>query len=320
MLARPLLLGLILLIGCLLWMTTLIGLIAWAILHPPRMTDARAIVRLKRLSPADLGLEFEDVQFDVLDTPTETKLSVAGWWIPTTPPSRCTAVLLHGYADAKVGGIAWAPPLLACRLNVLAIDSRAHGDSSGPSCTAGFFERHDVTQVIDQLRAARPTETTRLVLFGASMGAATAAAVGVDRDDLAAVVLDSPYGDFRDALNVRAVQRGLPAGRLLATAAWLAERASGARFDAVRPVDLLRHIRCPVLTVLPEQDILLDAAQRAALTQSALTGPSPDASREVYAPPEVSHLGALAVNPDEYTDRLTRFLTAALAVAETADA
>src|SRR5690606_36813730 len=105
---------------------------------------------------------------------------------------RCV-VALHGYSDAKVGVIAWAPTFHALGYGVLALDLRAHGESDGVSSTAGYFERHDVTEVINQFRAARPGETRSIVLFVMSLGAAVACAVAVDRDDLVGVVLESPF-------------------------------------------------------------------------------------------------------------------------------
>src|SRR5205823_2216703 len=93
---------------------------------------------------------------------------------------RC-AVLLHGYGDAKVGAIAWAPTLHALGFNILALDLRAHGESDGRYCTARYFERHDVSQVIDELKRQRPADVRRVVMFGISMGAAVAAAVAVLR-------------------------------------------------------------------------------------------------------------------------------------------
>src|SRR5688500_6788905 len=165
---------------------------ALMLLRPPRMTDGKAIFRLRRLSPGDLGLPFEDVTFTVRDE-RGRPLKLAAWWIENTGARGRCAVLIHGYADAKVGGIAWAPMFHALRFNVLAIDLRAHGDSGGSYCTGAYFERDDVAQAIDQLRASRPDATRTLVLFGVSLGAAVAAAVAARRDDIDAVIMESPY-------------------------------------------------------------------------------------------------------------------------------
>ena len=103
------------------------------------------------------------------DEQTGNPLKLAAWWIPAKSagggPATRTILLIHGYADAKVGAIAWAPTLHALGWNILAIDLRAHGESGGKLSTAGYWERHDVVQLIDQFRAQRPRETATLVLF-----------------------------------------------------------------------------------------------------------------------------------------------------------
>src|SRR4051794_27138721 len=80
------------------------------LLRPPRMTGGRALWVLKRLGPDDLNLPFEDLSFQVIDERTQGRLNIAAWWIPAAVATsdRC-AVIVHGYADSKIGGIAWAP-------------------------------------------------------------------------------------------------------------------------------------------------------------------------------------------------------------------
>ena len=108
-------------------------------------------------------------------------LRAAAWWIPAHAPSTCTILLIHGRGDAKVGAIAWAPTIHALGWNILAIDLRGHGESEGVHSTAGYFERHDVAQVINQFRAARPVATETLAIFGVSLGAAVATATPLSR-------------------------------------------------------------------------------------------------------------------------------------------
>src|SRR5689334_10594374 len=76
-------------------------LMARMLLRPRRMTDGWAVYLLKRLSPLDLGLEYEETGLE-----GEGGIRIVGWWIPCGGSKNC-AVLIHGYADAKVGAIAW---------------------------------------------------------------------------------------------------------------------------------------------------------------------------------------------------------------------
>ena len=294
-----------------------VWLMARSLLRPPRMTDGKAAWVLKRLSPGDLGLRYEELAFEVRDERSGRPLRVKAWWIPANAgaaPDRCV-VMLHGYADAKVGVIAWAGPWHEMGFNILALDLRAHGQSGGDESTAGFFERHDVEQVINQLRAERPGQTRQVVLFGVSLGAAVAAAVAATGDggSVDAVVMDSCFADFRTAATAHMEALGLPGGPFPRAALWLAERTSGARFDEVRPVDLLGKIRCPVLVIAPTPDLFCTDAQAAAMEQ-ALRGRAAHAGPgRVWRVDGVGHLRAGHADPARYRREIEMFLWEALA-------
>jgi pimeloyl-ACP methyl ester carboxylesterase len=230
-------------------------LLARAVTMPPRMTDGKAAWVHKRLSPGDLGLAFEDVRFEIRDARDGQPLRITGWWIPHPEARGRCVILIHGYADAKVGAIAWAPIWNSLGWNILAIDLRAHGESGGRQCTGGYFERHDVSDVIDRLRAERPDETLRLMLFGEGLGATVAVATGALRDDIDGVVLNRPAPDFGHEATLQMDAHGAPPGVLRRLAIRLAERMSGARFHEVRLPELLPGLTYPVLTILSEQDL-----------------------------------------------------------------
>ena len=295
------------LVGVLMLMcVAIVVLLARSLVRPPRMTDGKAAWVLKRLSPGDLGLRFEEVAFDVRDARTGQMIRIAGWRIPQANADGRTVILLHGYADAKVGAIAWAPAWHKLGWNILAIDLRAHGESGGVYCTGGFFEREDVSQVIDQLRARRPAETRRLAIFGVSFGAAVAVATAVMRADVDALVLDSPASDFSVAGALQMQRLGAPLGVLRGFAVQLAQSMTGADYDAVRLIDLLPTLRCPVLVIAPQFDPLLNDDFAAKL--KAALAPNGD----YWHLPETGHLMALVADADEYIARLDRFLTATM--------
>lgn len=282
-----------------------IAVMAIGILRPPRMTDGKAVARLHRLSPGDLGLAFVDHAFTIRDARTGSPLHIAGWWIPAIGSDRC-AILLHGYADAKVGAIAWAPTLHQLGLNVLAIDLRGHGESGGADSTGGYFERDDVNEVIDQLLSARPAQATKLVIFGVSLGAAVAAATR--RDDLAAVILESPFADYRRIVTAHTMALGLPAGWIVRAALAVAQRISGANFAAVRPIDTIGQLRCPLLMILGGRDELLDQADVTALQQAVQRRPASAGSSLVITAGNASHLTAIHTDPAGYTETIGAFL------------
>ena len=286
-------------------------LMARALLRPPRMTDGKAVHVLQRLSPADIGLNYEPVEFDVTDEQTGRPLRLTGWWMPNNSPSDRCVVLLHGYADAKVGAIAWAPVWQELGWNVLSLDLRAHGQSDGVECTAGYWEQHDVLQVIDQLRATRPQSTTSLALMGISLGAAVACAVTaryVDegRGDLKAVVLDSPFHSFRSAVRGHADLVGMPQC-VVPLALRFAQRKTGARFMDVAPVRTLTRVSAPVLLIHSQNDPFIRAFEQDMLDLAASLRPD-GAARTVSWHAGAEHVLALSTCPQIYTDVLRTFL------------
>ena len=152
-------------------------LMAESLLHPPRMNDGKALYLYQRLSPSDLNLPFTEVKFTApaIDQPGRS-IDIAGWWIETPTLSERCILLIHGYADARISTLGWAPLCRSLGWNVLTIDLRAHGESGGRSCSAGVREADDVAAVLTQLQLRFEKQTSELVLFGISMGATVALA------------------------------------------------------------------------------------------------------------------------------------------------
>jgi pimeloyl-ACP methyl ester carboxylesterase len=305
------LLWILLAVGVLLAAVT-VRLMAIMLLRPARMTDGRAAWRLKRLGPGDLHLHYSDLSFQVRDEATGQPLKLAAWWIPCPVAAGRSAILLHGYGDAKVGAIAWAPTLHALGFNILALDLRAHGESEGRYCTAGFFERHDVSQVIDELKRQLPAETRQLVLFGVSLGAAVAAATALLRDDLAAVVMECPYPDYELAAASHARVLGAPGATLQRWAFESAQKIAGADFSAVRPVDLIPQIPCPLLVVRSEVDIFIDDVHAAMIEQATRSRAERFGPTVYWNAENAHHVAALYEDPVLYQRKIGEFLEAAL--------
>jgi fermentation-respiration switch protein FrsA (DUF1100 family) len=303
----------------------LVGLVVFMmariLLMPPRMVGGKALWILKRLSPEDLDLPYEDLSFDVADEATggREKLRLPAWWIPAREPGgdRCV-VIVHGYADSKVGGIAWAPTFVEMGWNVLAVDLRAHGEAQGRYTTAGYFERHDLSQIVDQIRATRPGQTRRLVLFGVSLGAAVVGGTADLRQaeaggacDVDAVIMECPYRDYPGAAQTHAAVMGMPGPMFQGAAIKLAERMSGADFYACSPVDVIPRLRCPVMVIHGAEDLFIDPAHMDAV-EAATRGRAADLGPTVYwRAQKTHHVLALASDPALFRRMLEDFLASA---------
>jgi pimeloyl-ACP methyl ester carboxylesterase len=301
----------LLLTGLLLTLATIL-IMAFVLLHPPRMTDGRAAWRLKRLTPGDLRLHYSELTFKIHDEQTSKPINLAAWWIPHPKANGRCAILLHGYGDAKVGAIAWAPTLHALNFNLLALDLRAHGQSQGRHSTAGYFERHDVSQVIDQLKLDNPDDTRQIILFGISLGAAVAAATAVMRNDIAAVILECPFPDYRLAAASHANILGSPGPAIQNAAFAVAQKISKADFHALRPVDLIPRIPCPLMVIRSDADVFIDNAHAALIEEATNGRPESLAPTTYWNAQNAHHVAALYEDPEAYKQRIAAFLDQAL--------
>ncbi|MEM6562662.1 MAG: alpha/beta fold hydrolase [Planctomycetota bacterium] len=277
----------------------LVGLLAFAnlrlLLRPPRMDDARALRRLGRLTPNDVGLEWEPCDFETRG------ITLRGWWMGRAGSDR-TAVLVHGWAGGKVDAIAWAPLWHRLGWNVLTYDHRAHGDSGGDLCTHGHEERHDLAAVLGQLRTARPDHTRRLALFGVSMGAAVVAAHTAEHNDVDAVVLDCPYTSFPEAARHHADHFGFPLPGSAPLMIKLAERRTGADFAALGPVRTIPSITAALLVMHSTADPYTpaDDAERLREVVAGVGG--------TWATFDAPHVAGYAAEPERYEKVLATFL------------
>ena len=286
---------------------------AIGILLPPRMRNARAILFLRRLSPADLDLPYRDLNFTVRDHRTVRPLRISGWWIDAPAPSDRTVILIHGYSDGKIGALAWAPLFRSLGFNILAVDQRAHGDSQGLFITAGFHERHDFSQVIDQLKSDHHDQTRKLVLFGVSLGAAAAAATAALRSDVSAVILDCPFKDFPSAVLSHAESLPVPGRLFQSMAVRIAELIARADFSQVRPVDFIANLACPIWIIQSTLDPFVPPEDQDAIAYAIASRPNNLPPAHFWRAEGSFHVLALADHPAEYTRRLTDFLEEALA-------
>jgi len=172
-------------------------------------------------------------------------VKLKGWWFHTGG-ARATLVFLHGVSDNRGTSVGIADHFLARGFDVIAYDSRAHGESGGEACTYGFYEKQDLARVLDRVGAGP------IAVMGTSMGAAIALQAAADDPRIAAVVAVSSYADLRTAASERAPFFASKGN--LADAFKLAEEAGKFRADDVSPMAAAARIKVPTLIIHGDHD------------------------------------------------------------------
>jgi alpha-beta hydrolase superfamily lysophospholipase len=154
---------------------------------------------------------------------------------------RGTLVYLHGIADNRASAAGIIDRFSRRGFDVIAYDSRAHGESDGAACTFGFYEKEDLRRVVDTI------DSGPVVLMGTSLGAAVALQEAADDARIRAVVAAETFSDLRTVAIERAQFFFTP--NAIRRAFQLAEAEGRFSIEAVSPETAARKIQAPVLII-----------------------------------------------------------------------
>ena len=220
-------------------------------------------------TPADIGLAFEAVRLGTADGET-----LAGWYIPA-PAARGTLLYLHGNGGNIGHRLDQIAVFHRLGLNILIIDYRGYGASSGKPGEAGTYQ--DALAAWAYLIQEKRHPPDRIVLFGESLGGSIAAWLAA-RQTPAGLVL---YASFTSVPELAQTLYPIFPASLLARYRYDTRAALGS-------------VRCPLLILHSPEDEIIPFSHAQALLTAAhapkrlveLRGGHNDAlllSREAYA-------------------------------------
>lgn len=243
---------------------------------------------------------YEDVSIE-----SEDGLLLRGWYFPC-PGAENAALCMPGWTDTKEQFYGEAKVFFDLGLNVLVPDQRAMGQSGGQFCTFGDKERGDAGR---WLKLLREKGNKRLVMFGRSMGAATAMLTvsGNDAADVVCAVEDCGYTSMRDELFsfIRSRARWVPPflfpllGKI---ARPLIFRKTGCRMEEASPISALPACRVPILFIHGTEDTFVPFDMMPDLF-SAHPGP-----KEKMAVEGAAHARNLALGGVRYIETVHAFV------------
>ena len=195
-------------------------------------------------TPAALGLEYDDVEFDTSDGER-----LHGWWVEARGERRGHILLCHGNAGNIGDRVVHADLLAAAGFDVLLFDPRGYGRSSGSPDEEGTYT--DARAALDVLRAQPGVDPSRILYLGESLGGAVAVELAQGRPPSALVLL-SAFTSVREAARVHYPL--LPA-RVIP--------------DAYPSLRRIREVKAPLLVLHGDRDDVVPLAHGRALFEAA---------------------------------------------------
>jgi pimeloyl-ACP methyl ester carboxylesterase len=174
-------------------------------------------------------------------------ITLQGWRGETTGTFRGTMIYLHGVADNRTSGAGVMERFQKRGFDVIAYDSRAHGESGGNACTYGYFEKLDLRKVLETVRSGP------VVLIGSSLGAAVALQLAAEEPRVSAVISAESFSDLRAVATDR-VPFFFTSG-MIENSFKLAEQEGHFQIDTASPLLAAKSIEAPVLIIHGAADV-----------------------------------------------------------------
>lgn len=227
-------------------------------------------------TPADYGLEYEDVWFT-----TEDNVKLHGWWVPK--PGAPVFLWFHGNA----GNISYRLEnikLLVERVGVqvFIFDYREYGKSEGCIHREGTFK--DSAAAYRYLTETRGVPGTDIILFGRSLGTALATDLAL-KSPSRALILESPFTNSQEMAKC--------------LAPFLFDWRPKVPYDNLGRIG---GVKVPVMIIHGAQDEIIPVDMARRVFEAA---PEP---KELYIIPGSHHNDTYVVAGQEYVERLRTFI------------
>ena len=195
---------------------------------------------------ASLGLpRAEDVTFT-----TDDGVTLQAWFVPVdSTPARFTVIMFNGNAGHRGFRASFAAALARHGVSTLLFDYRGYGDNAGRPSENGLTR--DARAALTYLTTRADVDTSRVVYFGESLGAAVALRLATERPPFA-LVLRSPFTSLTDI--GRHHYPYLPVRWLLR--------------DRYASLDRVGELTCPTLVIAGDRDRIIPVEQSKRLYES----------------------------------------------------
>ncbi len=223
----------------------IIGLVAFVLLgilafELPAIGAALILHPIRKPVPAATPANCQNVTYQ------GEGVMLKGWQGKADGPPRGTLIYLHGVSDNRASASGILDHFRQRGFDVVAYDSRAHGESGGEVATFGRFEKEDLRHVLDTLRPGP------VVLVGSSLGAAVALQTAAEDARVSAVVAAESFSDLRTVVTERAPF--FFTDRTIEKSIQLAEQKGNFQIKDISPELAARRIKVPVLLIHGAED------------------------------------------------------------------
>lgn len=229
----------------------------WDLLHPQKKS-------VETFS-SNIVPEYREISF----RGTDKNVVLSGWFFQTKSSDK-TVIMVHSYGKNRLEfgnkSVDMIKEFLNNDYNVFTFDLRNSGKSGGKMTTFGYDEKDDIQGAIDYVKQQG---SKHIILIGFSTGASAAIQAAEGKENVDAVIADSPYADLHGYLSNNLNKwTKLPAFPFNKTILASIEIITGIKTSDSKPVATLKNLPpCHLMLIYGKGDKII----------------SPENSRKIYS-------------------------------------
>lgn len=263
----------------------------YAIIKPLRINE--------KLTPSDLGLESESIEVLGIGA-----IKLKGYWIKSKLDTKKGIIIfIHGIGSCKEHGLGVAKLLSEQGIETIVFDGRAHGESDGEFTTYGFYEKKDISKIVDWIKAKN--ENINIGIWGNSLGGAIALQALAYDNRIKFGVIESTFTEMDQV--VYDYSKKMMKGIIIKPISDYALRRAGeiANFDPdqVKPILSVKKIQQPVLIAHGDADQNIDVTHGKQLYENLKSE-----DKEIIIVEDGGHIDLATQGGVSYTKKLMTFI------------
>lgn len=269
---------------------------AWKFIHPERAS-------IPTFS-SNILPEYQKISFNSKDE----GIALKGWYFKSKDSGK-TVILVHGLGQNRLPfqeqTLDIIKGFLNKEYNVLALDLRNSGESSGDISALGLSEKNDVLSAIQY---AKSLGAKRIILTGYSTGASASLLAAAVTPEVSAVIADTPYSDLKEFLDeTLSLQTHLPPIPFTSTTGFCLKLLLHLDFEQASPEKVVDKFAAkPVFLIHSRNDSFIPV-QNSRKLYSALSAVS-KSTVEYWETEPSGNAASYLANRKEYIERIAAFL------------
>lgn len=251
------------------------------------------------VTPSEMGLQAEETSFTINDS-----LHLKGFWVtPKDDKPESIILLLHGIGGGKEHFYELAKSLAEQQVASIVYDARGHGESEGQYISYGFYEKQDVSVVVEAAKQRYPD--IPIGIWGNSMGGAVAIQALAIEPQLDFGIIESTFTDLTQIVYdyQKRYSFGVGLQPICNHALKRAGEIGGFDPKQVRPIDAVKNINQSIFLAHGTEDPNINFAYGQALFENLKT-----TDKTFYPVEGANHYNLFEKGGNQYTQAIMKFI------------